>query len=383
MPNRLLQLPFVRHLTTLFNWPIIAGLLAGLLAAQWYLQHNAAPTPALAHSSRESYADAVARAAPSVVNIYTSKIVQSKSHPLQNDPVFRHFFGRPNMPMKERVLASLGSGVIASNDGYILTNHHVIKGADEILVALYDGRETLAKVVGNDPESDLAVLKITLDDIAAAPFGDTSQLRVGDIVLAIGNPYGFGQTVTQGIVSALGRYGLNLNTYENFIQTDAAINPGNSGGALIDIDGSLIGINSAIYSRTGGAQGIGLAIPAEAAHKIMNDIIDHGHAVRGWLGVEARQLPRQLAAKLAEQDRFGVLLSGIYADGPAAQSGLRAGDILLSVNGEPLHDGRDGMNTVANLMPGATANVEVLRGEEVIKRSITVGTRPAPVENGE
>lgn len=379
MQSRLLQHPIARNL---LNWPVIAGLLAGLLAAQWYLQHTAAPTLVSQHN-HESFADAVARTSPSVVNIYTSKIVQRKSHPLQQDPVFQHFFGRPNMPMKERVLASLGSGVIATSDGYVLTNHHVIKDADEILVALYDGRETLAKVVGNDPESDLAVLKIQLDDINAAPFGDTSTLRVGDIVLAIGNPYGFGQTVTQGIVSALGRWGLNLNTYENFIQTDAAINPGNSGGALIDIDGNLIGINSAIYSRTGGAQGISLAIPAEAARKIMTDIIDNGHAVRGWLGVEARPLPRQLAAKLAEQNRYGVIISGVYADGPAALAGLRTGDILLSVNGEPLHDGRDGMNTVANLAPGETAKIEVLRRDEVIKLKIKVGTRPAPVENGE
>ena len=380
MPSRVLHHPAFRQLA---SWPVVAGLLAGLLAAQWYLQRTEPPIPAVpAQSHRESYADAVARTAPAVVNIYTSKIVQRDSNPLENDPLFRHFFGRPNMPMKERVLASLGSGVIASSDGYVLTNHHVIKGADEILVALHDGRETLAKVIGNDPESDLAVLKIALDDITAAPFGDASRLRVGDIVLAIGNPYGFGQTVTQGIVSALGRYGLNINTYENFIQTDAAINPGNSGGALIDINGNLVGINSAIYSKTGGAQGIGLAIPAEVAQKVMHDIIDHGHAVRGWLGVEARPLPRQLATKLAQQNRFGLLLSGIYVDGPAAQAGLRAGDILLSVDGEPLHDGREGMNTVANLMPGATVKVEVLRGEGIITRQITVGTRPAPTENG-
>jgi len=381
MPHRLLHHPVLRQLV---SWPVVAGLLAGLLAAQWYLQHDATPITAAASAhNRESYADAVARSAPAVVNIYTSKIVQRESNPLENDPVFRRFFGSPDMPMKQRVLSSLGSGVIASSDGYVLTNHHVIKGADEILVALQDGRETLAKVIGSDTESDLAVLKISLDDITAAPFRDASQLRVGDIVLAIGNPYGFGQTVTQGIVSALGRYGLNINTYENFIQTDAAINPGNSGGALIDIDGNLVGINSAIYSKTGGAQGIGLAIPAEVAHKVMNDIIDHGHAIRGWLGVEARPLPRQLAAKLAQQKRFGLLLSGIYVDGPAAQAGLRAGDILLSVDGEPLHDGRDGMNTVASLMPGATVNVEVLRGEKVVMCKIMVGTRPAPAENTE
>jgi len=380
MPNRLLQHPIIRNL---LNWPVIAGLLAGLLAAQWYLHSVATPTNAPTHAVRESFADAVARTAPSVVNVYTSKIVQRKSHPLEKDPVFQHFFGGPNMPMKERVLASLGSGVIATDDGYILTNHHVIKGADEILVALHDGRETLAKLVGNDLESDIAVLKINLEDIKAAPFGDTAPLRVGDIVLAIGNPYGFGQTVTQGIVSALGRYGLNLSTYENFIQTDAAINPGNSGGALIDIDGNLVGINSAIYSRTGGAQGIGLAIPAEVARKIMTDIIQYGHAIRGWLGVEARQLPGPLAAKLAEQNRYGVLISGVYADGPAQQAGLRAGDILLSVNGEALHDGRDGMNTVASLAPGETVTIEVLRRDDVIKLKITVGIRPLPIENSE
>jgi serine protease DegS len=364
-----------------FSWPVLSGLLAGLLAAQWYLQQPQAPTPDTAVApARTSYADAVARTAPAVVNIYTSKLVQRDTSPLQNDPLFRHFFGQPDMPIKERVLSSLGSGVIASADGYVLTNEHVIKGADEILVALFDGRETLARVIGSDPESDIAVLKISLDDLTAAPFGEATHLRVGDIVLAIGNPYGFGQTVTQGIVSALGRYGLNINTYENFIQTDAAINPGNSGGALIDVNGYLVGINSAIYSKTGGAQGIGLAIPVEVARKVMNDIVDHGHAVRGWLGVEARPLPRQLAAKLAQQNRYGLLISGVYIGGPAAQAGLHAGDILLSVNGESLHDGREGMNTVANLMPGVTVAVEVLRGESIITRHLTVGTRPAPVE---
>src|SRR5205809_1415580 len=255
---------------------------------------RAGPAPA-------SYYDAVQRATPSVVNIFTSKEVRAPRHPLLNDPIFRRFFG-DQLPDEAQRAASLGSGVIVSSSGYVLTNHHVVEAADEIEVALADGKRLLAKVVGNDPETDLAVLRLDAQNLPAISFGSSDALRVGDVVLAIGNPFGVGQTVTSGIVSALGRTGLGINTFENFIQTDAAINPGNSGGALVDAAGNLIGINTAIFSRSGGSMGIGFAIPVSTAKMVLEQIVRSGSVTRGWIGVEVQEI----APPVADSLKLGV-----------------------------------------------------------------------------
>src|SRR5256886_15948280 len=268
---------------------------------------RAGPAPA-------SYYDAVQRATPSVVNIFTSKEVRAPRHPLLNDPIFRRFFG-DQLPDEAQRAASLGSGVIVTASGYVLTNHHVVEAADEIEVALADGKKLLAKVVGNDPETDLAVLRVNADDMPAISFGSSETLRVGDVVLAIGNPFGVGQTVTSGIVSALGRTGLGINTFENFIQTDAAINPGNSGGALVDAAGNLVGINTAIYSRSGGSLGIGFAIPASSAKNVMEQIIQTGGLTRGRIGVEAREITPEMGESLRLGTLNGVLIEGVLRGG--------------------------------------------------------------------
>jgi serine protease DegS len=323
-----------------------------------------------------SYSEAVRQASPAVVNIYTSKTVRQKLPARFNDPIFKYFLERNNIVPKERVQRSLGSGVIINPQGYLLTNHHVISGADEILVLLQDGREALAAVVGSDPESDLAVLKIELDNLDTIPIGDPSQAMVGDVVLAIGNPYGFGQTVTQGIISATGRYGLRLSTYENFIQTDAAINPGNSGGALIDAQGKLLGINTAIYTKTGGYQGIGLATPSDLALRIMSDLIQYGKVIRGWLGIEVQAISPSLAQTYQLPLNNGVVITGTYKDGPADSSGLLAGDIITRINGQPVGDGHAGMNFIAATRPGETVALDVVRNGTAISLNAIVGSRP-------
>src|SRR5207302_2517864 len=250
---------------------------------------QSAPAMLVSTSRAASYSDAVQRATPSVVNVSTSKEIRSPRHPLLNDPVFRRFFGDP-LPDEAQRASSLGSGVIVSTTGYVLTNHHVVEAADEIEVTLADGKKLLAKVVGNDPDTDLAVLRVDADNLPAITFGASEGLRVGDVVLAIGSPFGFSQSVTSGIVSALGRTGLGINTFENFIQTDAAINPGNSGGALIDAAGNLIGINTAIFSPSGGSMGIGFAIPVSTAKMVLEQIVRSGSVTRGWIGVEAQAI---------------------------------------------------------------------------------------------
>lgn len=325
-----------------------------------------------------SYADAVQRATPSVVNIYTRTVVQRKTHPLFNDPVLRHFLNQGNQQRQQRLQQSLGSGVIVDARGYILTNHHVIAGADQILVSLYDRREALATVIGTDPETDLAVLKIELDDIQAVEFEEQGQVRVGDVVLAIGNPFGFGQTVTQGIISATGRYGLNLNTYENYLQTDADINPGNSGGALINVQGRLLGINAAIFSRSGGSQGIGLAIPTGTATEVMDSIIRHGRVIRGWLGIEVAELNPQSARELGLPVDRGVVVTGTYPGGPADQAGLQPGDVITRINDLALADGRTGLLGVSRMMPGDIARIAILRQGQELSLEAKVGTRPTP-----
>ena len=360
-----------------FAWPICCGILAGLLALLHFSgDRPGSGSPETSPPVRASFADAVRLAAPAVANIYTSKTVRTEHNPLYDDPFFRHFFRRGDADQRERIQRSLGSAVIISRDGYLLTNHHVIRGADEILVLLYDGREALASVVGMDPETDLAVLKIDMPDLEPIMVGTPDQARVGDLVLAIGNPFGFGQTVTQGIISATGRYGLRLTTYEDFIQTDAAINPGNSGGALIDVEGRLLGINTAIYTRSGGSMGIGLAVPADVAVRTMKDLIEYGRPVRGWLGIEVQRVPRPVALANDLQGNNGVVVTSLFQGGPAATAGLHAGDIILTINDQPVGDGHAGMNLIAITRPGETVRLQVLRNRERIELTAQVGTRP-------
>lgn len=322
-----------------------------------------------------SYSEAVERAAPAVVNIYSSRIVESEQHPLMSDPFFRQFFGK-DTPSRQRMLSSLGSGVIISDEGYVLTNHHVIKGADQIQVALRDGRETLADVIGTDPESDLAVLHIDLEDLPVIAISDSTQAAVGDVALAIGNPFGVGQTVTMGIVSATGRSHLGLNAYEDFIQTDAAINPGNSGGALINPEGALIGINTAIFSRSGGSQGIGFAIPANLARQILNELVTQGRVIRGWLGIEAQEMTRELAASFGLDSVAGVVISGIVPNGPADEAGLEPGDVLIKVDGRTIRDARAVMTDIAAISPGTQLPLSLVRNGERMDVTLEVGERP-------
>ncbi|HEB60166.1 MAG TPA: Do family serine endopeptidase [Gammaproteobacteria bacterium] len=309
-----------------------------------------------------SYADAVARAAPAVVNVYTQKVVRPERNPLFDDPFFRRFFGDQFGRPRERLETSLGSGVIFSDQGYIITNNHVIAGADEIEVALRDGRSLSARIVGRDPDTDLAVLKIDLDHLPAITLGDSDKLRVGDVVLAIGNPFGVGQTVTSGIVSATGRDMLGLNTFENFIQTDAAINPGNSGGALISANGELIGINTAIFSRSGGSQGIGFAIPVNLVKDVMTQIIEHGQVVRGWLGVAVQDLTPELAESFGLPEAKGVVVSNIVVNGPADEAGLDRGDVITRINGQEVDNVRKALDLITRAKPGETITITVIRG---------------------
>ncbi len=306
-------------------------------------------------SGPASYADAVALAAPAVVNINTAKVVTERHITLLDDPIFRHFFGdRLRVVPRKRLETSLGSGVIVSRDGYILTNNHVIDGADEIQISLHDGRSGRAQVIGSDSDTDLALLKIEMNDLPAITFGHSSPLRVGDIALAIGNPFGVGQTVTMGIISATNRNKLGISSQENFIQTDAAINPGNSGGALIDGAGNLIGINTAIFSKTGASHGIGFAIPVSTTQHVMQQLIEHGAVQRGWIGVEMQNLTSELAASFGVATTHGAIVAGLYRNGPAAKSGLTPGDIITHVNGESIQSGEEIANIALNMKPGST-----------------------------
>jgi serine protease DegQ len=314
---------------------------------------------------------------PAVVNIYTSNEVKTPANPFMDDPRFRFFFGEQLDDNTTQQSSSLGSGVIISHDGYILTNHHVIEGADQIEVALADGRNAKGHIVGSDPETDLAVIKIDIaNNLPAITFGLAEQSKVGDIVLAIGNPFGVGQTVTMGIVSALKRNHLGLNTFENFIQTDAAINPGNSGGALVDVNGNLIGINSAIYSPNGGSLGIGFAIPVSTAKKIMEQIIQNGSVTRGWIGVAVQEVTPELAESFKLGNTQGVLISEVVRGGPAHKAGIKAGDILIQVAEKSLSDSAAMLETISALSPGKKAELKLLRNQEQIVVLVTVGKRP-------
>jgi serine protease DegQ len=323
-----------------------------------------------------SYRDAARAALPSVVHIYTTQEIKQQRHPLFDDPIFRHFFGDHPEGQAQRN-AGLGSGVIVSPNGYILTNYHVIEGADDIQVSLNDTKTYKAKVIGSDPESDLTILQIKADKLPAITFSQMDNLRVGDVVLAIGNPFGVGQTVTMGIVSALGRSHLGINTFENFIQTDAAINPGNSGGALVDTDGHLIGINSAIYSRTGGSLGIGFAIPVSTARSIMEQIIRTGTVTRGWIGVEAQEITPELAESFGLPDNEGALIAGVVRGSPADAAGVRPGDILLSVGGKAVKDPQVMLDLIAALKPDERSAFRLRRDKTIVEVQVKIGKRPA------
>jgi serine protease DegS len=324
-----------------------------------------------------SYADAVASSFASVVTIYTSKLVKYKPHPLLSDPIFNQLFG-DQLKRRERnqTETNLGSGVILSTDGYIITNQHVIDGADEILVSLADGRGSQAVLIGQDKETDLAILHIPINGLSAIRISDSQAVRVGDVVLAIGNPLNVGQTVTMGIISATGRNRIGLNTFENFIQTDAAINPGNSGGALVNAQGRLIGINTAIFSQTGGSQGIGFAIPISIALDIMQQIVDHGKVTRGWLGVEGVPITAKAALATGDPNIKGALVVGVFIDSPADKAGIQAGDIIVAVNEDPVNSVRDVLEKITLHQPGDNIKVTIFRGPRQLIFSMRASQRP-------
>jgi serine protease DegQ len=332
-----------------------------------------APQRASTESRPGSVAAAAKKASPAVVSITTSKAARRPAH--SNDPWFQFFFGEQGQSQPQ---VGLGSGVIVSPEGYILTNNHVVDGADDIEVQLTDNRRAQAKVIGTDPDSDLAVLKIDLDHLPVIVLGDSDHLLVGDRVLAIGNPFGVGQTVTSGIVSALGRNQLGLNIFENFIQTDAAINPGNSGGALVDVSGNLMGINTAIYSRTGGSMGIGFAIPVSTARKVLNDIVRDGRVTRGWIGVEPSELTPELAQTFGVDANAGVIITGVLQAAPAARAGIRPGDVIVQVRQTPVTGVAGLLTQVSALTPGVAAPFTVLRGGKRLQIDVVPVLRPPP-----
>ena len=321
---------------------------------------------------------AAKKAMPAVVNIFTSTLIKTPANPFMEDPRFRFFFGDPGDEEPQNS-SSLGSGVIVSPDGYILTNHHVVETADQIEVALADGRKAKAHVIGSDPETDVAVIKIELPgNLPAITFGHPEQAQVGDMVLAIGNPFGVGQTVTMGIISALKRDHLGLSTFESFIQTDAAINPGNSGGALVDTNGSLIGINSAIYSPNGGSLGIGFAIPANTAKNTMEQIIKQGSVTRGWIGAAVQELTPELAESFKLGDIKGVLITEIIRNSPSEKAGVKRGDILIAIDDQPIESWSAMLETVANLPPGKSVQVKLMRDGAAMSLQLKIGKRPKP-----
>jgi serine protease DegQ len=322
-----------------------------------------------------TYADAARKSLPSVVNINTTKKVRPQRHPLMDDPFFRRFFG-PGEDSRPQRVSSLGSGVIVSSDGYILTNNHVVEAADEIQVTLPDGRNLPATLVGTDPDTDLAVLHVKQTGLNAITFAKSDSVQVGDVVLAIGNPFGVGQTVTMGIVSGLNRSHLGINTFENFIQTDAAINPGNSGGALVDTAGNLVGINTAIFSQSGGNLGIGFAIPVSLAKQVMQQIITHGGVTRGWVGIEVQDITPEIAESFGLPSTEGALIAGVLRGGPADKAGIRPGDILVKVNDKPVYDSSSLLNLIAALPPGKMAALGLIRKETKMQIMVKVDKRP-------
>ncbi|MCB5188407.1 Do family serine endopeptidase [Methylobacillus caricis] len=380
----------MRKLWLIFAQTVTISLAALFVVQLFYPQllpsHNKslvvkeAPTNTTENSAQPgSYSVAAKAAMPSVVNIFTSKkAAQSAENPFMDDPLFRHFFGEQQDEQQSQRENSLGSGVIVNSQGLILTNHHVIEAADEIEIALADGRTVPARVVGTDPETDLALLKVNVRNLPAITFAQQENISVGDVVLAIGNPFGVGQTVTQGIISALGRNHLGINTFENFIQTDAPINPGNSGGALIDTNGNLVGINSAIYSRSGGSMGIGFAIPVSLVKQVMEQIIRQGSVTRGWIGIEAQDITPELAESFHMKQIRGSLIAGVLRGGPADKAGLRPGDILLEIDSREVIDSSTMLNVISSLKPEKKVTVKIARNQKEMTIPIVIGKRPKP-----
>ncbi|THB75380.1 MAG: PDZ domain-containing protein [Gammaproteobacteria bacterium] len=374
---------------------IVVGLIAAILTIL-YLPNNKHPSPQAPAANSQtniqsqpasnlmfgpvSYSDAVKKAAPAVVNIHTAKIVRQQNR-FFSDPMFRWFFGIPNQSRQQQKLqTSLGSGVIIGTDGFLITNNHVIDGADEITAVLHDGRSAKAKVVGTDAETDIAVLKIKLPNLPSIAVGNSEQLEVGDVVLAIGNPFGVGQTVTQGIVSAKGRNDLGISTFENFIQTDAAINPGNSGGALINAHGKLIGINTAIFSKSGGSHGIGFAIPVNLAKMVKDSITDVGYVKRGWLGIEPQEITQRLAESFGLSSTDGVIIAGIYRSGPAAQAGLEPGDIILQIDNVKVTNASKAINYLAGIEPGKEVTIKGIKRGRSFTTNAKLMQRPSSIQ---
>ncbi len=364
---------------------ILSGLAAAFLAIHFFLDtaeekptqpepvvHTFTPTPGPA-----SYADAVKKASPSVVNIYATKLTVQRSKSFFDDPVLQRFFGN-RISIKPRVKKenSLGSGVIISSNGLIMTNNHVIQGALEIWVVLNDGRTLKAKIVGTDPDTDLALLNTGEKGLEAIKAGNSETMQVGDVVLAIGNPFGVGQTVTMGIVGATGRSHLGINTFENFIQTDAAINPGNSGGALINAYGELVGINTAIFSKSGGSHGIGFAIPVKLAEGVMQQILKNGRVIRGWLGLAGQDMTPELAKSFNLKQTTGVLISGVLGGGPADLAGIRPGDIITLIDDKEQKNASEILNYIATLTPGTKVVLSGWRDSKQFKTEVIVAERP-------
>ncbi len=365
------------------EWLARGGAARGVVSIIAAPQPEPAAAAASSGAGASSYRGAAKRAAPAVVSVTASKAPARGAQ--GNDPWFRFFFGdgaNPDDPRRQRQVG-LGSGVIVSPEGYLLTNNHVIEGADDIEVQLADGRRAKARLVGADPDSDVAVLKIELDRLPVIAFGSADALEVGDVVLAIGNPFGVGQTVTSGIVSAIGRNGLGINTFESFIQTDAAINPGNSGGALVDTNGNLLGINTAIFSRTGGSLGIGFAIPVTIARQVMESLVRDGVVTRGWIGVEPRDLTPEIAETFNLPIKEGVLITGVLQNGPASAGGLRPGDVVVTVAGQAVANTAQLLGAVAALKPQSEATIGVQRGDKTLQLKVTVAQRPKVQTRGE
>jgi serine protease DegS len=335
------------------------------------------PSQVFIQSPTASYADAVASSFESVVTIYTSKMVVEQSHPLLQDPIFSQLFGEQlKRRQRSKTETNLGSGVIISNDGYIITNQHVIDGADEILISLPDGRGSQAVLIGEDKETDIAILQIPISGLSRIKLAPDQPVRVGDVVLAIGNPLNVGQTVTMGIISATGRNRIGLNTFENFIQTDAAINPGNSGGALVNANGELIGINTAIFNQASGTQGIGFAIPTSISLDIMQQLIDHGKVSRGWLGVEGIEITAKAALSTGNPNIKGALIVGVFIDSPADMAGIRSGDVLVAIDGKSVLGVRDLLEKVSFHKPGNALEITVYRGQKKFTFKTIATERP-------